>query len=105
MGASVITRRIMAWIQNWLHPQDARRFDAVLAADVEAKERAGQAAGALAQTARERGRDAKDVQNEIRRTIRQHSDAANPLGGTTSDVRSLVETALARVQPRPGQKG
>lgn len=92
----------MSRIRQWLHPgQTTQRFDAILAAEVEAKDRAGQAAEALAETARERGRDAANVQAEIRRTIRHHSDIANPLGGRTSDVRSLVETALARVQPRP----
>ena len=77
--------------------------EALFAANLTAHERAGQAAEHVARSS-DRTRDNLE---RLRREIARRTDLesrARP-SPPTSDVRSLVENALARVQPRPDQKG
>ncbi len=77
--------------------------DALFVANLTAHERAGQAAEHVARSA-DRTRSNLDF---LRREIAPRTDLENQArpNPPTSDVRSLVEAALARVQPRPEKKG
>jgi hypothetical protein len=84
-------------------PAQTEAVDALFAANLSAHERAGQAADHVARSS-DRTRNHLE---RLRREIAQRTDQesrARP-SPPTSDVRSLVETALARVQPRSSQKG
>lgn len=77
--------------------------EALFVANLTAHERAGQAAEHVARSA-DRTRSNLDL---LRKEIARRTDLesrARP-EPRTSDVRSLVETALARVQPRPEKEG
>lgn len=85
------------------HPAQSEAVEALFAANLYAQERAGLAAENVAQSADRTRSNLDALRQEIaRRTALESRARPSP---PTSDVRTLVETALARVQPRPDQKG
>lgn len=76
---------------------------ALFAENLTAHERAGQASEDVARASDRNRHRLLQVREEIaERTAAERRMRPDP---STSDVRSLVETALARVQPRPEKKG
>jgi hypothetical protein len=84
-------------------PAHAKAVEAVFAANLTAQARAGEAAAHVTRSAdRTRGHLQQLRQEIAERTDQERHSRPQP---HTSDVRSLVDTVLARVQPRPDQKG
>ena len=84
-------------------PAHSEAVEALFAANLSAQARAGRAADHVAQSADRTRSNLHRLRQEIaRRTDMESRARPEP---HTSDVRELVETVLARVQPRPEKKG
>lgn len=85
------------------HPAHSEAVDALFAANLSAQESAGLAANHVARSADRTLSNLHQLRQEIaRRTDLESRARPEP---PTSDVRSLVEQALARVQPQAEKKG
>lgn len=76
---------------------------ALFAENLEAHDRAGRAAEEVTKASDDSRAKLESARVEMKSRSR-HQQQTRP-EPPTSDVRSLVENALARVQPRSGQKG
>lgn len=84
-------------------PVRSEAVDALFAENLTAHERAGEAAKHVARSAARTRTNLDDLRREIaRRTALEGRARPEP---PTSDVRSLVEQALSRVQPHAEKKG
>lgn len=96
-------RRIVHFLLRRPCPSRNAAVDVLFAENLTAHERAGQASVDVARASDRNRHRLERVREEIaERTAAEEQMRPQP---HTSDVRSLVETALARVQPRPEQKG
>ena len=96
-------RRIVSLFYRKPYSAHSEAVEALFAANLSAQKRAGLAANHVAQSADRTRSNLHLLRQEIaRRTDLESRARPSP---PTSDVRSLVETALARVQPRPEKKG
>ena len=84
-------------------PARTEAVDALFAENLTAHARAGQASDDVARASDRNRHRLERVREEIaERTAEDQHSRPEP---HTSDVRELVETALARVQSRPGRGG
>jgi hypothetical protein len=84
-------------------PVQSRAVEALFAENLSAHARAGQAADHVTRSADRNRSSLQRLRQEIaERTDQERHSRPQP---HTSDVRALVDTVLARVQPRHDQKG
>lgn len=95
-------KRAMNFLFHRQDPATVTQVDALFADNLSAHERAARASDGVARASDANRHSLEALRVEIaQRTAADRRMRPEP---RTSDVRSLVETALARVQPRPDQK-
>jgi hypothetical protein len=96
-------RRIVNLFHRKPCPAHAKAVEAVFAQNLTAQVRAGEAAASVTRSSDQTRHHLQRLRREI--AERTDADRFTRPQPHTSDVRSLVETVLTRVQPRPDQKG